>query len=46
MVNAAKLFAMEIDPVTIATPLLNGVVLQQQSPVGGFSNAKEVLPPM
>jgi hypothetical protein len=39
MVNAAKLFEMEIDPVTIATPLLNGVVLQQQSPVGGFSNA-------
>jgi hypothetical protein len=30
---------MEIDAVTIMTPLLNGVVLQQQSPIGGFSSA-------
>src|SRR5260370_16893344 len=39
VVNAGKLFAMEIDAVTSVTPLLNGVVLQQQSPIGGFSNA-------
>ena len=39
IVNAGKLFAMETDAVTIATPLLNGVVLQQQSPTGGFSSA-------
>jgi len=39
IVNAGKLFAMETDAVTIATPLLNGVVLQQQSPIGGFSSA-------
>ena len=39
IVNAGKLFAMETDAVTIATPLLNGVVLQQQSPTAGFSSA-------
>jgi len=39
IVNGGKLFAMEMDPVTSSTPLLNGVVLQQQSPAGGFSNA-------
>jgi len=39
IVNSGKLFAMEIDAVTIMTPLLNGVVLQQQSPIGGFSSA-------
>ena len=39
IVNSGKLFAMEIDAVTIMTPLLNGVVLQQQTPIGGFSNA-------
>jgi len=39
IVNAGKLFAMEMDAVTPVTPLLNGVVLQQQSPIGGFSNA-------
>jgi hypothetical protein len=39
VVNAGKLFVMETDAVTIATPLLSGAVLQQQSPVGGFSNA-------
>jgi hypothetical protein len=39
IVNPGKLFAMETDAVTIATPLLNGVVLQQQSPIGGFSSA-------
>ncbi|MBI3721784.1 MAG: hypothetical protein HY248_04450, partial [Fimbriimonas ginsengisoli] len=37
--NAGKLFAMETDGLTGPTPLLNGVVLQQQTPVGGFSNA-------
>ncbi len=39
IVKAGKLFAMERDTVTSSTPLLNGVVLQQQSPAGGFSNA-------
>jgi hypothetical protein len=38
VVNAGKLFAMEIDPVTVTTPLLNGMLLQQQTPVGGFSS--------
>jgi len=39
VVNAGKLFVMETDPVTTATPLLNGVVLQQHTPAGGFTNA-------
>jgi hypothetical protein len=39
IVNAGKLFAMEMDAVTPATPLLNGAVLQQQTPIGGFSDA-------
>jgi len=39
VVNSGKLFVMESDVVTIATPLLNGVVVQQQIPAGGFSNA-------
>src|SRR6266849_5962200 len=39
IVNAGKLFVMESDTVTTATPLLNGVVLHQQGPAGGFSNA-------
>ena len=39
MVNARKFFAMEIDAVTVATPLLNGAFLQQQTPLGGFTNA-------
>lgn len=39
IVNGGKLFVMETDAVTMATPLLNGVVLQQQSPAGGFSSA-------
>src|SRR5256885_11451936 len=30
---------MGSDPVSASTPLLNGVVLRQQSPAGGFSNA-------
>jgi hypothetical protein len=39
VVNSGKLFAMESDVVTSATPLLNGVVVQQQMPARGFSNA-------
>jgi len=39
VVNAGKQFAMERDMVTSSTPLLNGVVLRQQTPTGGFSNA-------
>jgi hypothetical protein len=39
VVNAGKLFAMVSDAVSASTPLLNGVVLRQQSPAGGFSNA-------
>jgi len=39
VVNAGKLFAMGRDMVTTSTPLLNGVVLRQQGPPGGFSNA-------
>jgi hypothetical protein len=39
IVNAGKLFVMESDPVATATPLLNGVMVQQQVPAGGFSNA-------
>src|SRR5713226_6081849 len=39
IVNSGKLFVMESDAVTTATPLLNGVVVQQQLPAGGFTNA-------
>lgn len=39
VVNSGKVFAMESDTVSTATPLLNGVMLQQQVPAGGFSNA-------
>jgi hypothetical protein len=39
IVNSGKLFAMETDPLVGSTPLLSGVVLQQQTPSGGFSNA-------
>ncbi len=39
VVNSEKLFVMESDPVTAATPLLNGAVVQQHTPTGGFSNA-------
>jgi hypothetical protein len=39
VVNSGKLFAMESDTVSNTTPLLNGVVVQQQTPAGGFSNA-------
>src|SRR5467141_1801689 len=39
VVNSGKLFVMESDPVTTATPLLNGAVVRQQIPAGGFTNA-------
>jgi hypothetical protein len=39
IVNGKKLLAMERDTVTASTPLLNGTVVQQQTPAGGFSNA-------
>src|SRR5438445_5045155 len=39
IVNSGKLFVMESDTVTTATPLLNGVVVRQQIPAGGFTNA-------
>jgi hypothetical protein len=39
IVNAGRFFAMERDVVTTATPLLNGAVVRQQTPAGGFSNA-------
>ena len=38
VVNTGKLFAMEMDGVSPLTPLLNGMVLQQQTPAGGFSS--------
>jgi hypothetical protein len=39
IVNAGRLFAMERDAVTTSTPLLNGTVVRQQTPAGGFTNA-------
>src|SRR5260370_8351607 len=39
VVNSGKLFAMERDTVTPATPLLTGAVVQQEIPAGGLSNA-------
>jgi hypothetical protein len=39
VVNSGKLFVMESDQVSTATPLLNGVVVQQQIPTGGFTAA-------
>src|SRR5215475_2962584 len=38
VVNSGKLLVMESDAVTSSTPLLNGVVVQQQMPTGGFTN--------
>jgi hypothetical protein len=37
VVNSGQLFAMETDVVSPLTPILNGTVLQQQTPIGGFS---------
>jgi len=39
IVNSGKLFVMESDTVTSTTPLLNGALMKQQIPAGGFSNA-------
>ena len=39
VVNSGKIFAMASDAPSPATPLLNGVFLHQQTPLGGFSNA-------
>ena len=39
VVNGEKLFAMVNDTVTRVTPLLNGTVLRQSVPTGGFTNA-------
>ena len=39
VVNSGKLFVMDVDAVSPASPLLNGTVLQQQTPAGGFTNA-------
>jgi hypothetical protein len=38
IVNSGKIFAMQTDAVASSTPLLNGVMLRQQTPGGGFSN--------
>ena len=37
IVNSREIFAMQTDVVASSTPLLNGVMLQQQTPGGGFS---------
>jgi hypothetical protein len=39
VVNSGKLFVMESDLVSTATPLVSGVVVQQHTPAGGFTNA-------
>ena len=40
VVNAGKVFAMEMDALSPATPLLTGVVLRQQTPaIVGFTNS-------
>ena len=39
VVNSGKLFAMESDAVSTATPLFSGAVIQQQLPAAGFTNA-------
>jgi len=39
VVNGSKIFMMESDVISPATPLLLGSVLQQQTPLGAFSNA-------
>src|SRR5258708_7574626 len=38
VVNAGELFAMETDVVSPLTPVLNGMLLQQQTPLVGFSS--------
>jgi hypothetical protein len=39
VVKGGKIFMMESDVVSPATPLLLGSLLQQQTPLGGFTNA-------
>jgi len=39
VVKGGKIFMMESDAVSPATPLLLGSLLQQQTPLGGFTNA-------
>jgi len=39
VVNSGELFIVRCDPVTTATPLLNGVVGAAANPGGGFTNA-------
>ena len=39
VVSSGKLFIMDVDAVSPGSPLLNGTVLQQQTPAGGFTNA-------
>jgi hypothetical protein len=39
VVNGSKILMMESDVISPATPLLLGSVLQQQTPLGAFSNA-------
>lgn len=39
IVSSGKLFVMETDPLAGSTPVLSGVVVQQQAPTGGFLNA-------
>src|SRR5690348_6509026 len=39
IVNSGRLFVMEDDVVSNSTPLISGLVLQQQIPAGGFSNS-------
>jgi hypothetical protein len=39
IVNSGKILVMGRDPVAVTTPLLSGTLLQQQTPLGGFSNA-------
>jgi hypothetical protein len=38
IVSAGKLFAAETDLISPLTPVLNGMLLQQQTPLGGFSS--------
>jgi hypothetical protein len=39
VVNSGRLLVMETDSVAGGFPLLNGAIVQQQTPTGGFSNA-------
>jgi len=39
IVNSGRILIMETDAVAGSTPLLNGVLVQQQTPAGGFTSA-------